>query len=53
MVLARPQIIRASLRAAGGSARRPLQQAGRRTYASAQESVKKDPTSKKSSDLPW
>ncbi|RHZ60038.1 hypothetical protein CDV55_104981 [Aspergillus turcosus] len=47
MVIARPQLIRASLRAVGGTARRPLQQAGRRTYASAQESVKK------SRDLPW
>ncbi|KAF7121552.1 hypothetical protein CNMCM5793_009022 [Aspergillus hiratsukae] len=47
MVLARPQIIRASLRAVGATARRPLQQAGRRTYASAQEGAGK------SSDLPW
>jgi hypothetical protein len=47
MVLVRPQMIRASLRAVGATARRPIQQAGRRTYASAQESTKK------SSDLPW
>ncbi|KAF7154955.1 hypothetical protein CNMCM5623_003213 [Aspergillus felis] len=47
MVLVRPQMLRASLRAAGATARRPIQQAGRRTYASGPESTKK------SSDLPW
>ncbi|RHZ47575.1 uncharacterized protein CDV56_104754 [Aspergillus thermomutatus] len=47
MVLARPQMIRASLRAVGATARRPVQQAGRRTYASAKENVKKF------SDFPW
>ncbi|EAW06713.1 uncharacterized protein ACLA_084080 [Aspergillus clavatus NRRL 1] len=49
MVLSRPQIIRISLRAVGASARRPIQQAGRRTYASAADSK----NMKKSSNFRW
>ncbi|KAK1147776.1 hypothetical protein N8T08_000289 [Aspergillus melleus] len=48
MLFARANLLRASIRAAGSTARRPAQQLARRTYASGGSHE-----TKKSSDLPW
>ncbi|PLB47552.1 hypothetical protein P170DRAFT_510380 [Aspergillus steynii IBT 23096] len=48
MLFARANLLRASMRAASSTARRPAQQLARRTYASGHSHE-----TKKSSDLPW